>query len=153
MTKRCAGKCKKVKDTNEFGKDAKSKDSKNARCKECNRDQSSNWYRNNTEKAKKSVRAYNLANPIVYRRHHLKRFGLSVEQYDLMLQQQNGVCAICKQLETGKTINLCVDHCHKTGKVRGLLCGKCNKALGLIGDNLETLTNAGIYLVKYANDL
>jgi hypothetical protein len=63
-----------------------------------------------------------------------------------MLQQQNGLCAICKKTETGKTSNLCVDHCHKTGKVRGLLCNNCNKGLGLFKDNPEVLLNASAYL-------
>src|SRR6266851_2205326 len=56
----------------------------------------------------------------------LKRYGISEEEYERLLRLQNGVCAICKEKPEGW---LCVDHCHLTGKVRGLLCKNCNSAL------------------------
>jgi hypothetical protein len=64
------------------------------------------------------------------------RFDLTLEEYNLMLDSQGGVCKICSMPETTRKNNsdevrmLCVDHDHNTGKVRGLLCNKCNKALG-----------------------
>lgn len=67
---------------------------------------------------------------------HLKhRYGLTPEEYDALLTKQNGLCAIC-QRPPGKNVRahwggkLCVDHCHDTGKVRGLLCNDCNLAVG-----------------------
>ena len=64
-----------------------------------------------------------------------KRYGevyrISVADYDAMRKRQNGACAICKR--SGQA--LCVDHCHACGKVRGLLCGKCNSVLGFCGDS------------------
>lgn len=78
--------------------------------------------------------------PEYQRRERLKRlYGLSVEQYDAMLSAQNGQCALCETTEAGvkgvRHNTMVVDHCHATGKVRGLLCGSCNIWLG----NLEEL--------------
>jgi hypothetical protein len=80
-----------------------------------------------------------------------KKYGVTVEWYREQLSKQNNVCAICKQPETavikGKVISMPVDHCHKTGKVRGLLCTSCNRGLGLFGDNPDFLKSA----IKYLN--
>lgn len=74
----------------------------------------------------------------------LKRnFGITVEQYDKLLHEQGGVCAICKS--KGKRL-LGVDHCHGTGKVRGLLCHSCNIALGLLKDSIPSARAAVSYL-------
>lgn len=78
------------------------------------------------------------------------KYGLSKEEYEAMLSSQTNLCAICKQ--TGRHIRfdkLCVDHDHSTGKVRGLLCGKCNSAIGLLADNPELLRAAADYLEKH----
>lgn len=74
-------------------------------------------------------------------------YGLSLEQYKQMLQAQNGVCKICKGLDNGPWNRLAVDHCHTTGKVRGLLCAKCNKGLGQFCDNPQLLKQAAEYLI------
>lgn len=66
------------------------------------------------------------------------------EDYDKLLATQNGVCAIC--IKPPKTRALAVDHDHNTGVVRGLLCGKCNTGLGLLGDTVDSLTIATQYL-------
>ena len=72
-------------------------------------------------------------------------FGISLEQYNEMLKKQGSVCAICKEkCKSGK--NLAVDHCHTTGKIRGLLCSNCNRGLGLFTDDKIKLSNAIIYL-------
>jgi hypothetical protein len=83
---------------------------------------------------------------IQYReRRLLKLYNMSLEDYDNLLKQQKGVCAICKQPNlNGK--NLAVDHDHKTGKVRGLLCSKHNRALGAFLDDLQLLKAAVKYL-------
>ena len=78
------------------------------------------------------------------RNTHLKRkYGISVEQYDAMLLSQNGLCKICG--EKPDTI-LCVDHCHKNKKVRGLLCNSCNLGIGHLRHSDELLNNAIAYL-------
>lgn len=75
-------------------------------------------------------------------------YGLSLEGYDKMLERQGGVCSICKrQPEAG--VNLAVDHDHQTGKVRGLLCQKCNRSIGSLGENLTTLRAAISYLLRH----
>ena len=83
----------------------------------------------------------------------LKPFGFSVEDYEFELDNQNHVCAICGQPETdthtGTLRRLCVDHDHKTGCFRGLLCGKCNKGIGLFKDNIALLKQAIQYLEKF----
>ena len=80
----------------------------------------------------------------------LKRlYGLSIEEYETMVQQQEGCCAICKKsslLFSGRKKRLCVDHCHTTGKVRGLLCEPCNTMLGMARDNQSVLSSAINYL-------
>ena len=80
------------------------------------------------------------------------RFGLSLEQVKDMEVHQNGLCAICGSPETrklhGRHKRLAVDHCHKTGEVRGLLCGSCNTALGLFREDLDILASATSYLIN-----
>lgn len=83
-----------------------------------------------------------------------RSFGLSKKDYKVMLSEQNGVCAICGFSETVRTntnklMNLAVDHCHKTGEIRGLLCSKCNMALGGFNDDVSTLKSAIEYLNKH----
>jgi len=75
------------------------------------------------------------------------KFGISSEQYDKMLAEQAGVCAICKKTSRDGT-RLCVDHCHKTGMIRGLLCRNCNSAIGQLGDELEGVLQATLYLAR-----
>lgn len=84
-------------------------------------------------------------------REYKARYGLSMEEYQQMLADQNGVCAICSLPETsyntrGTIKPLCVDHCHKTGKVRKLLCNACNQVIGRADDNIAILEKAIEYL-------
>ncbi len=78
-------------------------------------------------------------------RKYVKRYGITIDEYDTLLRSQNGVCAICSR-EPVDGQRLAVDHDHKTGKVRGLLCFKCNTGLGHLGDSLDTLKRAVDYL-------
>lgn len=64
-----------------------------------------------------------------------KNYGLSVEDFDELLQKQGGVCAICNRVHKSSR-RLCVDHNHKTGKVRGLLCNNCNQIIVSVVDNI-----------------
>lgn len=83
------------------------------------------------------------------RRHTLKKYGLTEDTYAELLEQQGGVCAICSRPEQESDRLLSVDHCHKTGAVRGLLCNPCNRAIGQLGDNLELLSKAHDYLLNH----
>ena len=76
-------------------------------------------------------------------------YGLTVEAYDALLQQQKGQCALCGTSESGTRSGvLVVDHDHKTGRVRGLLCKKCNSALGYLRHNVSVLSKAIEYLSR-----
>jgi hypothetical protein len=81
------------------------------------------------------------------RRAVLKRYNITEADYSKMLQEQEEKCSICTVhfSETRRQV-LVVDHCHTTGKVRGLLCDNCNMALGLFKDNKDTLLKAAEYL-------
>jgi hypothetical protein len=77
---------------------------------------------------------------------YLKRYGLTLADYERMFAEQGGRCAICATEVSGA--RLCVDHDHGTGKVRGLLCHACNKAIGGFRDSTELLKRAIAYLLK-----
>lgn len=132
--------CKTSKKLEEFHKNRKSKDGSTSWCKTCANTSSKAWNKVNLEKAKD----FKLK----------RRYGISFEDYCQLLRRQNGTCAICKNPEnyfdyrTKKLKLLSVDHDHKNGNVRGLLCEPCNKALGLFKDNIDALNRA----VKYLTD-
>ena len=88
-----------------------------------------------------------------------QKFNLSLEDYEQIVLRQNGKCLICGDLPKVRTDSkgrikdrLDVDHCHKTGKVRGLLCHNCNKGLGQFKESLELLKNAVIYMEQFSKD-
>lgn len=91
-----------------------------------------------------------IADPNYIRKMHLKRkYNLTQEEYTILSKKQGDVCGICKSSETGyQTKYMYVDHNHETGKVRGLLCNKCNFGLGNFKDQIELLKNAIKYLRK-----
>jgi len=80
----------------------------------------------------------------------LRAYGISLEEYNALLLVQGGVCAICRSATKGTKSGkaLFVDHCHITGKVRGLLCNACNTVLGKMQDSVERLQSAIVYLQK-----
>lgn len=78
---------------------------------------------------------------------HLKnRYGITLNEYNLMFSEQKGCCKICGTHQSELKKSLAVDHCHTQGDVRGLLCQNCNTALGLFKDNIKALENAIEYL-------
>lgn len=89
--------------------------------------------------------------PEAQRHYGLKRYyGIDLAKYQEMLLAQNGVCGICKKPETsvvnGKIKPLAVDHCHNSEKIRGLLCARCNQAIGLLNEDVNILSSAIEYL-------
>jgi hypothetical protein len=98
------------------------------------------------------VKARRKANPELARlqdwHHTLSKYNLTPEQYEQMLEAQNRQCAICRRNDPGdKAIkHFHVDHNHITGQVRGLLCARCNKGLGMFEENVVSLENAIAYL-------
>ena len=80
--------------------------------------------------------------PLREKRSKLKyKYDVTLDEYNLFLKKQNGICAICKSSKA-----TCVDHNHITKKVRGLLCIRCNTGIGMLQDNLKFLSNAISYL-------
>jgi hypothetical protein len=75
-----------------------------------------------------------------------KKYGITLEQYNAMFAKQNGCCVICNTHQSELEKGLAVDHCHTTGKVRGLLCNNCNLMLGFAKDNVNSLLSAIRYL-------
>ncbi len=99
------------------------------------------------------MREYRKRRPDVMKNIVLKKnFKITLEDYQSMERDQNGVCKICKQPETKldhrtkQPRALAVDHCHKTGKVRGLLCSDCNTAIGLLKDDVHLMQTAIDYV-------
>lgn len=82
-----------------------------------------------------------------------REYGLAPGEYDQMHAAQDGKCAMCREPETtmrlGKTLLLSVDHCHKTGKVRALLCGRCNRLLGSSEESTVLLSEAIAFIRRY----
>ena len=83
-----------------------------------------------------------------YKRFIQKTYGISYTEYEELLKEQSYKCALCKSDTTNnkRAERLFIDHCHKTGNVRGLLCSKCNHALGLFNDDTRLLLEAIEYL-------
>lgn len=144
--------CGVVKQLAEFSLSRRATESTNAvyrsDCKVCCSERAKQWIAANPERASANKRKSNLA----------KNYGLTVAEYDALLRKQGGVCAVCGKDEpnahgrTGKRFRLAVDHCHETGKVRGLLCQKCNRAIGLLGDDPVLMRKAIGYLLRHRNN-
>ena len=105
-----------------------------AYCKPCVSKVSREWGRRHPEK----LRAYTLK----------RKYGLSIEGFLELVEQQGGRCAVCVR-KFAHVKDGHVDHDHRSGKVRGVLCGSCNRGLGLFGDNRFVLTEAAAYLENF----
>lgn len=97
--------------------------------------------------AKEYAREWRKANPDKAKNANLKSVhGITLKYYLKLRDSQNNSCAICKKHEDEEPLAMAVDHCHTTGKIRGLLCANCNRALGLFKDNRDFLKSAITYL-------
>lgn len=82
--------------------------------------------------------------------HYRRTYGITKKEYDLQAAKQNYKCLVCESYETeGQFGRLVVDHCHKNGGIRGLICQGCNMALGNVKDNPDTLRKLANYLDEY----
>ncbi len=82
-----------------------------------------------------------------HKRKKLEQHGMTLEDYEIMERNQNGLCAICHKPETHRrNSRLSIDHNHTTNRIRGLLCSRCNKCIGMLEDNIQYLENAIEYL-------
>lgn len=94
------------------------------------------WNKENRKRANATRRKWRINNPDKHKCYVLRRtYGISLEEYNAILLAQGGACGICKSATVGNCgRRLYVDHNHETGKVRGILCGKCNSVLGFVSD-------------------
>ena len=140
------GKCNAVKLITDFSLNKGKGDGRHYWCKVCANEY--NKKRNKRLYTEAFVRAKNLK----------QLYGISSEVYQAMFLAQNGVCAACGQPETTldfrtkQVKNLQIDHCHKTGKVKALLCKECNNALGLLHDDPERIRLLLRYVILHESD-
>jgi hypothetical protein len=150
--KRCWA-CKETKPEAEFSKNKGFHDGLSHTCRACNNARSAaHNKKNRATLAAKALARYH-ANKDRYADYSLKRhYGLSRGDYDAMLAAQDGRCAICGSTSPNgvRIKRFHVDHCHATGRVRGLLCENCNKGIGLFHDDTDLIHAAINYLDKYS---
>lgn len=128
-------------------------------CKGCDQERNADqFYFSNKEKTRLTVLCKVCQGNYVQERCTLTReyttlrqrawkYGIKPEQIKAMFDKQKGICLVCKVQKARD-----IDHCHKTGKVRGMLCGRCNTGLGMLGDDINNLKNAILYLERNSDD-
>jgi hypothetical protein len=132
--KACRG-CNEIKALGDFHRRSAAKDGRQGRCKVCATATVIQWQRDNPERHYEKQR-----------RHDLKRlYGITPSDRATMLESQAGACAICRVPESSDA-PLYVDHCHDSGRVRGLLCYLCNIGIGRFKDDVALLARAATYL-------
>ena len=162
-TKYCR-RCDSTKTVDEFYNDKNAKDGKCYECKVCVKKRSAAWQKANPEKARKRQAEWAERNQDKYkatlkryhslggwrRRWYMKKYGLTPEQVQEKIKKQDNKCAICGTDKPGGRGNVfAVDHNHRTGKTRMMLCQKCNTGLGSFNDSDVLLMKAAIYLMDH----
>lgn len=132
--KKCT-KCNQTLNFENFGKSKVSKDGYTWHCKKCLAKFRRDWRSQHREEAREYAKQYRQKHPEKYRSSQMKSvYGITIEQYNKMFEEQKGLCAICGLPESHKNMHglkgLSIDHNHNTDKVRGLLCNNCNLAIG-----------------------
>lgn len=112
---------------------------------------SGRWAAANPKRAAAHTKAYRERHPDRHLDQKLRsKYGISLAEYQALHEAQEGRCAICRRPETrtvrGRVQRLSVDHCHQTGRIRGLLCHTCNLTIGKFQDSVELLLAAAHYL-------
>jgi len=151
MAEKTCTRCRIMKHLDHFGNDLRNIDGKKSRCKLCEREVRSDYYKKHKIKIDKQVNEYRKANPSKTKSTLLKHwYGITIEEYNELLDKQQGKCAICKTDKPARfgriSKSFHVDHDHKTDKIRGLLCSKCNQGLGYFNDDPDLLERAIKYL-------
>lgn len=135
---KCSG-CNIDKLATEFTRDRRRFTGYMAQCGDCSRESKRrngrNYYHSNKEKLRPLMNWY----------RKKVEYGVTKEDYYRMLAAQGGCCAICKRLENKNKL-FHIDHNHKTGRVRGLLCKNCNNGIGMLGDSITIIKSAAMYL-------
>lgn len=138
----CTG-CLTEKPLSEFYHDRRYPNRHMSRCKSCRAEKARAWRKKNPQAEKDR---YWKNRDRERERHLIRKYGVDFKKYREILDSQGGKCAICENPEP-KNKMLDVDHDHKTGKVRGLLCTSCNRMLGHAGDKPENLKRGADYLL------
>lgn len=151
--KQCS-ECGEEKLLSEFSKNVRSPDGHQTKCKLCRSLQDREYRKNNSEYCKSYPKKWRETNPEKAqeqsRRGHLwRKYKLTLENYSQMLEDSGGLCAICglDMFSVGQGPN--IDRCYTTGKVRGLLCNKCNVAIGFLNDDPDRIDKAAAYVRKW----
>jgi len=147
LMKTCT-KCKETKEKDQFCRNKKTKDKLDSWCKKCKSKEAHNWIKNNREQFNKRCRESGQHKKQSKKDQRLiYKYGITAQDYEDMLKNQGGVCAICQEFKLyGKQQRMHVDHCHETNKVRGILCQGCNLAIGKFKDNVERMERAINYI-------
>ena len=142
-------KCGRKKSKSEFYKEKRTKRGYQARCKACCRSDAKAVFEANPEPYRQRAREAHTTE--ARRARTLAKYGLTQDDYDRILKEQNGGCAICGTTESGhnESEHFVVDHNHETGETRGLLCNLCNLAIGRFKDSKRNMIAATFYLTKY----
>lgn len=139
--------CGSSKPSSEFYRHNKHKRGYRYSCKECTKKYAIEWNRDNPPKRLETNRKWAIANRKALKASHLRcTYGITQEEYDAMVISQGGLCAICRRKPKGRSLD--VDHSHRTGRVRALLCGPCNTAIGLLRENPDTMLEAVRYVLR-----
>ncbi len=120
-------------------------------CKPCANIRARDYRRTNPDSGRRAAKKWyqNGGSNKIRENRLLKKYGISLRQFEEIEKAQNGKCAICGMVPTSTRLH--VDHCHKTGKVRGLLCVVCNRGIGQFSESVELLHSAARYLEKQMN--
>jgi hypothetical protein len=138
-----------TKERDDFYVDSSKKTGTSTYCKLCSISKRAGVYKKNKPTEQAYQNAYHAANKDQAKKRNRKYlYGIEEEQYQVLRASQLFSCFICSKKECDLARGLFVDHCHKTGKVRGLLCQHCNTLLGMANDNQDTLERA----IKYLNE-
>lgn len=133
----------------DFYMDKNGKYGRYSSCKECKNKRTEKWREKNREHYNRKMREYNAANKDSRRDCDYKRkYGISLEQYNSKLESQNNKCWICEKKAAYKNRKMVVDHCHNSGRARGILCYGCNRALSIL-ESGDLLRRAQEYLEHF----
>lgn len=144
--KRCT-RCKQLKSVELFPCVSKVNRNPRSICKACCAEKQRKIYHQNPEQHRNYTRKRRAKYEGIHKRiANLKTFGLTIDDYEYMLKMQNNQCAICGTTKCDSGRRLAVDHCHVTGRVRGLLCRRCNQTIGKFNDSFFLLQQAADYV-------
>ena len=134
MGEKACSECGIVQSLSSFSRDKHHFTGHKSACKSCAKKHFSAWRSANLDRARKTDRVS----------HYMRKYGLPIEKATALAESRAGICEICMTPS-----HLVVDHCHSTGKVRGMICGACNSALGYARESISTLRSLIRYIERH----